>query len=104
MHNASDLKVAQSSRSTIDSLENAKEEFKALITKLDNLVGDNSQQVRISNDASNNGQIGEINRLKLHRRNLHEMLVKMESLPESSWENMRPTAQKIYEEAAAAKQ
>lgn len=100
----SDMKVAQSSRPSIDSLENSKEEFKAIIAKFDNLIGDNSQQVRITNDASSNRQIGQINKLKIHRRQLQEMLMRMESLPEDAWETMRPAAQKIYEEAAKTKQ
>ncbi len=104
MTDTSDIKVAQSSRSSIDSLENSKEEFKALVAKMDNLISDNSQQVRMSNDASSNGQIGLINKLKIHRRNLHEMLLEMEATPEETWGTIRPAAQKIFEEAAAAKQ
>lgn len=100
MIDTSEIKVEKSSRSSIGSLENSKEEFKALITKMDNLIGDNSQQVRISNK-SNNDQIGEINKVKIHRRQLHETLLQMEGMTEEDWVNMRPNAQKIYEEAAA---
>ncbi|MBK8564999.1 MAG: hypothetical protein IPN76_17090 [Saprospiraceae bacterium] len=101
MENTSDLKVAITSRAAIDSLSNSKEEFSTLISMMDKEIGDNSQQVRISNDASNTDQIGRINKLKIHRKMLQDMLAKMELMQEENWETLRPEAKETYEAATA---
>ncbi|MBI1226731.1 MAG: hypothetical protein GC192_15965 [Bacteroidetes bacterium] len=102
MEDTSVLKIAKTSRSAIDSLANSKEEFNVIIAKLDKLIGDNSQQVRISNDISNASQVGLINKLKIHRKRLCDMLAEMEVIKEDAWEALRPEAAKVYEEAASA--
>ena len=104
METTSELKVAKTSRPSIDSLPNSRQEFSAFIAKMDNMIGDNSQQVRISKDASDSDQIGLINKLKIHRKRLHDMLVQMEAVSEENWETIRLEAIKTYDEAATAMQ
>ena len=102
MENPPVLKVAKTSRATIESISNSKEEYSALISEIDKEMGDNSQLVRISKGASNANQVGEINKLKIHRMRLNDMLVKMELMKDDTWGLLRPKAQKIYEAAAAS--
>ena len=104
MEGASDLKVAKTSRAAIDSISNSKEEFSSLISKMDTGMSDNSQQVRIAKEDTNADQIGQINKLKIHRRRLHDMLMKMETMEDGTWELLRPEAIRIYEEAVMSMQ
>jgi hypothetical protein len=100
MEGISNLKVAKTSRAAIDSISNSKEEFSALIAKIDTKVGDMSQLVRISKNAANSSEVGQINKLKIHRKRLNDMLMKMEIMQDRTWELLRPEAARIYEEAA----
>ena len=98
------LKVVKTSRSAIDSLENSKEEFKALIDKMDKEVQDLFQQVRIANSADNAQLVGRMNKLELHRNQLQEMLADMKAMYQATWEEMRAAASQAYEEASMARQ
>jgi len=104
METSSDLKVAQSSRSAIDSLENSKKEFSALIQKLDKEVHDLSQGVRIAGTDVSMPSISRVNKLKLHRRQLQDLLEQMETMDGNAWEAFKPLAQAAYQDAAAARQ
>ncbi len=104
MEATTDLKVAQTSRSVIDALENSKEEFKALIDRINNHVQSLSQQVRMANDAADPEVIGRINKLKLNSKQLQDLLTKMDAMDETAWEVVRPDAELAYEKASAASQ
>ncbi len=104
MESTNEPKVARTSRPSIGSLENSKKEFAAMIEKLDSEVRDLSQAVRMDGNAGHNSTIDRVNRLKLHRLRLNEMLTAMQAADEEAWERMRPSAQSAYEEAEAARQ
>ncbi len=104
MEDTTDLKVAQTSRPVIDSLENSKEEFKALIDRMNNDVQSLSQQVRTAADSSDPEVIGRINKLKLNSKQLQSLLTQMEAMNETAWEMARPAAELAYEKASAASQ
>ena len=60
--------------------------------------------MRISKEASDADQIGLTNKLKIHRKRLHDMFSQMEALPVENWDAIRPEAIKIYDEALIALQ
>ncbi|GEM_PF-4581302 len=104
MTNTTDLKVAKSSRTIIDSIENAKEEFRVLISKIDNEVQELSQKVRNSSGPADNDTVGRINKLKMNFKQLQDLLTKMETMDETAWETLRPEVAQAYEKASTARQ
>jgi len=104
MAHTTDLKVAKSSRSIIESLENSKEEFRALISKIDNEVQELSQKVRNGSGPADNDTVGRINKLKMNFKQVQDLLTKMETIDETAWETLRPEAAQAYEKASTARQ
>lgn len=104
METTTDLKIAQTSRPAIDALDNSKEEFKALIDRMNNDVLSLSQQVRLAKDAADPEVIGRINKLKLNSKQLQDLLTQMEAMDETAWEVARPAAELAYVKAAAVNQ
>jgi len=104
METTNAMKVAKTSRSSIESLENSKEEFMAMIEKMDAEISDLSQAVRMEGNATSTGTIERVNKLKIHRLRLNEMLTAMQAADERTWVAMRQSAQLAYEEADTARQ
>lgn len=98
------LKVDQTSRSSIDSLYSSKEEFSALIAKMDNEMASLSQQIRLAGNGSNVEAVERLNKLRLHRRKLQEMRAGMEAIQEESWERIHADAIAIFKKASMAMQ
>ncbi len=104
MDNNLDLKVAKTSRSAIDSLQNSKSEFQSVIQKMDTEITELSQEVRIQNGSATSSSINRINKLKLHRKRLGDMLAVMDQHGETAWEMLRPEAKQTFEEVLLARQ
>jgi prefoldin subunit 5 len=104
MDNNLDLKVAKTSRSAINSLQNSRSEFQSVIEKIDSEITELSQEVRTPNGSATNESINRINKLKLHRKRLNDMLAVMDEHGETAWEMLRPEAKRTFEEALLARQ
>lgn len=105
METTNALKVAKTSRSSIESLENSKEEFIAMIEKMDAEISDLSQTIRATEGSTGNTDaIGRVNKLKIHRKRLDDLLAAMQAGDEHTWGTMRESAQLAYEAAMTARQ
>ena len=95
--------VAQTSRPKIDSLDHFKQEFLALYAQLDEDIASVAQYERIKMDGPNEAFISNLNKLKIHRAKLKEMLQAFDNATEEEWVNMQPMACEVYEAAQKAR-
>ncbi|MCB0520856.1 MAG: hypothetical protein H6577_21260 [Lewinellaceae bacterium] len=96
-------KVKKTSRSKIDSLEHFKQEFAALLSRFDQEIANSAQYERVEMDGPSNDLINDLNRLKLHRSKLKDMLLSFENATAEEWVSIRPMARKVYEKAIEAR-
>lgn len=95
--------VSQTSRPKIDSLEHFKQEFLALYSQLDEDIAGAAQYERVQMNGPNNDLINNLNKLKIHRAKLKDMLMSFENASEEEWANIQPMAAEVYEEAQKAR-
>ncbi len=102
MDNNLDIKVANTSRPVIESLQDSRSEFQSMIEKMDTEIEGLSQEVRIETGGSPNSHINRINKLKVHRKRLSDLLTVMDDNGGTTWDLLRPEAQQVFEDALLA--
>lgn len=87
---------------TIDSKDSFVAEYRSLITDFNNSIGNLQQYQKNSRREPSKELIESLNRLKLHRKKLIDMLTLYTDVEQGKWVKVRPAAQDIFRSARQA--